>query len=60
MVIIGRERNPKDWTNVAELRPEYATSGFWIGIVSRRRSEEALKELGKTQEQIDSEAYTWS
>ena len=54
LVIIGRERNPKDWTNVAE----YAACGFWIGIVSRRRCEEALKELGKTQEQIDSEVYT--
>ena len=55
LVIIGRERNPKDWTNVAE----YAACGFWIGIVSRRRCEEALKNLARRRSKSTRRCTRW-
>jgi len=54
LVLVCRERDPKDWTNVAE----YAACGFWIGIVSRSKCVKALLAHGKTQGQIDSEKFT--
>jgi len=42
LVIVGREQNPADWTSVAE----YGRCGFWLGIATQQRCEEALRRKG--------------
>ena len=41
--LVCRERDPNDWTNVAE----YDQCGFWLGLIKRSRYEEVRKAAGK-------------
>jgi hypothetical protein len=40
LILVCREKNPTDWTDVAE----YDRCGFWLGVVSRKKCEEALNQ----------------
>ena len=37
LTVVGRERDPHDWTSVAE----YDACGFWLGLVTRERFDQA-------------------
>jgi hypothetical protein len=41
--LVCRERDPNDWTNVAE----YDQCGFWLGLIKRSRYEEVRAAAGK-------------
>ena len=41
--LVCRERDPTDWTSVAE----YDKCGFWLGVIARNRYEEARASAGK-------------
>jgi hypothetical protein len=41
--LVCRERDPNDWTNVAE----YDQCGFWLGLIKRSPYEEARAAAGK-------------
>ena len=48
LILVCREKNPTDWTDVAE----YDACGFWLGVVSRRKCEVALAAAGKSANNV--------
>ena len=44
LIMVGRGRAPTDWTSAAD----YDACGFWLGVASRDRCEQALTAAGKS------------
>lgn len=42
-MLVCRERDPTDWTSVAE----YDACGFWLGVITRDRYEQARVAKGR-------------
>uniref|UniRef100_A0A7S0M4W2 Uncharacterized protein n=1 Tax=Cryptomonas curvata TaxID=233186 RepID=A0A7S0M4W2_9CRYP len=60
LALVGRERNPKDWTSMAE----YDACGFWLGLVEREVFNAAHlaaglgKDGGRWEEQVVVSPFT--
>ena len=54
LIMVGRGRTPPDWTSAAD----YDACGFWLGVASRGRCEQALTAAGKSLCDLHSVAVT--